>query len=90
MTSLNYYSSNDYTLDYRQIFLTFPVVTRTIIAQWYGISRETLRRRINKLDIVVKPGLLYPKDVLMIISALGIPSGLQSFIIKQSKSTEKL
>lgn len=47
--------------------------TRRQIADEYGISPRTLKRRCEKNGIDLPSGLIYPKDILLIYKKLGWP-----------------
>lgn len=47
--------------------------TREQVADEYGISERTLRRRLKKENIVLPKGNIMPKDQLRIYESLGPP-----------------
>jgi transcriptional antiterminator len=47
--------------------------TRLEVAEEYGISRRTLRRRLKALNIQIPPGRITPADLKRIYRALGEP-----------------
>jgi len=51
-------------------------MTRQEIADLYKVSRKTLKKRLDLHGITLPKGLVYPKDIELIITALGKPKGL--------------
>ena len=52
-----------------------------MIADWYGISRDTSRRRLYKKQLLMGSQLLLPKDVKEVFKTLGVPGALHEFIL---------
>jgi hypothetical protein len=53
--------------------LLFETKTRQKVAEEYGISVKTLTRRLKKANILVEPGIIFPKTLEIIYSSFGIP-----------------
>jgi len=51
-------------------------VTRQEIAEPHKVSRKTLKKRLNRHGIILPAGLVYPKDIELIFSLLGMPRQL--------------
>lgn len=47
--------------------------TRQQVAEEYGISVKTLNRRLEKANINVEPGIIFPKTLEIIYSSFGVP-----------------
>jgi len=58
--------------------LSTPIsaMTRQEIADLYKVSRKTLKKRLNRQGIILPAGLVYPKDIELIFSLLGMPRQL--------------
>jgi hypothetical protein len=49
------------------------VKTKQQMAEEYGVSRKTFRRLLQKKQIIIDRGLIYPKDQKNIYRILGRP-----------------
>jgi len=48
-------------------------VTRCQLALAYGISQKALYKKLERENVVLPKGLVYPKDILLVIDKLGHP-----------------
>lgn len=48
-------------------------MTKTQIANFYGIHRKTLVSRCKKANIILNKGLIMPKTILIIFDQFGDP-----------------
>jgi len=55
-------------------------MTRVQMADGYGISTRTFKRRLEERGFILKNGLISPKDQETIRSLLGFPKNHNSFI----------
>jgi len=51
----------------------FSIITRDLIAKWYGLSKSGLGARIRKIGFKIENRVLSIKDVLKIFELLGLP-----------------
>jgi hypothetical protein len=47
--------------------------TRQKVAEEYGISVKTLTRRLERANIILEPGIIFPKTLEIIYSSFGVP-----------------
>lgn len=50
--------------------------TRQQVDEEYGISTKTLNRRLKKANILVSPGVIFPKTLEDIYRTFGVPKSL--------------
>jgi hypothetical protein len=55
------------------------VKTKQQMAYEYGVSRKTFHKLLQKRQIILDRGLIYPKDQENIYKALGLPESIQTF-----------
>jgi len=55
------------------------VKTKQQMAEEYGVSRKTFQRLLQKRQIMIARGLIYPKDQEFIYRQLGYPDSIQKF-----------
>lgn len=53
--------------------LSLKAKTRQILADEYGICVKTLNHRLEKANIVIEAGILFPKTLNTIYKTLGVP-----------------
>jgi hypothetical protein len=55
------------------------VKTMQQMADEYGVCRKTFSKLLQKKQIILGRGLIYPKDQENIYNELGIPKGIERF-----------
>ncbi len=60
----------------RKLSAPISAMTRQEIADLYSVSRKTLKKRLTKHGVILPSGLVYPKDIELIFSLLGMPRQL--------------
>lgn len=53
------------------------VKTKQQMAYEYGVSRKTFQKLLQKRQIILDRGLIYPKDQESIYNELGLPESIQ-------------
>lgn len=53
------------------------VKTKQQMAYEYGVSRKTFQKLLQKRQIILNRGLIYPKDQESIYNELGLPESIQ-------------
>ncbi len=53
------------------------VKTKQQMAEEYGVSRKTFQRLLQKRQIILDRGLIYPRDQENIYKELGLPESIQ-------------
>jgi len=53
------------------------VKTHQQMACEYGVSRKTFHKLLQKKQIILERGLIYPKDQKTIYNELGLPESIQ-------------
>lgn len=62
------------------------VKTKQQMADEYGVCRKTFNKLLQKKQIRLDRGLIFPKDQINIYSELGPPNGIEKFPIFQKIS----
>lgn len=62
------------------------VKTKQQMADEYGVCRKTFNKLLQKKQIRLDRGLIFPKDQINIYSKLGPPKGIEKFPIFQKNS----
>ena len=57
--------------------LILKAKTRQEVAEEFGICVKTLNRRLKKQNIVVSPGVFFPKTLKIIYETFGVPEFLR-------------
>lgn len=52
--------------------------TRQDVAKEYGICIKTLNRRLDKANIIVETGIVFPKTLKIIYDTFGVPENLEN------------
>jgi len=55
------------------------VKTKQQMAHEYGVSTKTFHKLLQKRQIILDRGLIYPKDQENIYNELGLPESIQRF-----------
>ena len=53
--------------------ITLRAKTKQVVAEEYGICVKTLNRRHKKANIIIEPGVLFPKTLKTIYKTFGVP-----------------
>jgi hypothetical protein len=53
------------------------VKTKQQMADEYGVCRKTFNKLLNRKQIKLDKGLIYPKEQVIIYKKLGIPNNIQ-------------
>ena len=64
-------------------------VTRCQLALAYGISVEALRNKLERENVSLSNGLVYPKDTLLVIEKLGHPPNFDLLLDNDPPSPKK-
>jgi hypothetical protein len=58
-------------------YLILKAKTKQEVAAEYGICVKTLNSRLERANIIVAPGLLFPKTLKIIYEILGVPKNMK-------------